>query len=83
MQAMPAPERETRILEIHINITLQTAVIELPLLRGLLAEVMLKLRLGGNDVFFPAVGIFDVPAERLIEPLRAALLEIRTPALRA
>ena len=42
---------------------------------GLPAEVMLELRFGGDDVFFPAVGIFEMPAERAVQPLRAALLE--------
>ena len=36
---------------------------------------MLELRFGGDDVFFPAVRVFEVPAERTVEPLGAALLK--------
>ena len=36
---------------------------------------MLELRFGGDDVFFPAVRVFEVPPEGAVEPLGTALLE--------
>ena len=36
---------------------------------------MLKLRLGGDDILFPAVGIAQVPPQLLIEPLSRPLLQ--------
>ena len=60
---------------VHVHVALQPAIVELAFLDGLPAEVMLELRFGGDDVFFPAVGILEMPAERAVQPLRAALLE--------
>ena len=36
---------------------------------------MLKLRFGGDDEFLPAVGVFQVPPQRGVEPLGALLFQ--------
>jgi len=69
------PQASAPLSEIHIDIALQAAVVELALFCGLLAEVVLKFRLGGDDILFPPVGKAQVAAELPHELLRTALLE--------
>ena len=45
---------------VHIIVTLDLAVVELALLVGALAEVMLELRLGGDDILLPLTGKLQV-----------------------
>ena len=47
---------------VHIIVTLDLAVVELALLVGALAEVMLELRLGGDDILLPVIGKLQVAA---------------------
>ena len=57
------------IAGVHIIIALDLAVVELALLVAALAEVVLELGLGGDDILLPAVGEFEVAAKGLIQPL--------------
>ena len=58
-----------------IDVALEPAVVELALAVGLAAEVILELRLRGDDEHPPAVQVPDVPPEGPDEALGLALLQ--------
>ena len=57
-------------LKIHIDVALQAAIVELAFFCGLGAEIVFKFRLGGDDIFFPTVSVFEVATQSPVELLR-------------
>ena len=51
------------VVSVHIVVALDHAIVELTLLGSTAAEIMLKLRLGGDDILLPAVGELQVPSQ--------------------